>query len=333
MSDEQNNPAADETPLDDSVNAARAGNLRESNPELFGEEPKVKADAPTDDGAAVEAVAAGDADSSDTPAVDDAAGGEGKNKGGDQIPRARLNEVVAKEKNTAAERDALRARLEEIETAQRLAAEEAARQPERDIDAEIEAVIKQYDDGDIDDAEKRALLKPLERDLRQQGIDKAVAVALAEVEKRNGERTAQTEAEQWAAATTRFSADPANEVYQTPIRIAALNEALKEVSAEHQGKIGYDELLKEARDRVEVAFGGKPSSTTETTQQRVTRERREAAARAAAEASSLPAMPSGGVGARGSDGTRDVENISRAEWRKLTQAQRDEMLGKTPASA
>jgi len=329
MSDELNTQATDETLLDDSVTAARAGNLRESNPELFGEEPKVMVDTP-----AVDVPASEEGGEADAPgSTDDAAADEGKNKGDQQIPRARLNEVVAKEKNTAAERDALRARLDEIEAAQRAAEAEAARQPERDIDAEIEAVIEKYDNGDIDDAEKRALLKPLERDLRQQGIDKAVAVALAEVEKRNSERMAQTDAEQWATATAKFNADPANAVYQTPIRIAALNEALKEVSAEHQGKIGYDELLQEARDRVEVAFGGTPSTTTETAQQRVARERREAAARAAAGASSLPAMPAGGVGARGSDGTKDVENISRAEWRKLTPAQRDELLGKTPASA
>lgn len=329
-----------EPELSDSVDAARSSNLRETNPELYGEE-KAKADEAADD-----ADAKPDADK---PADDDAASDEAADKadkpdeaateddGADDkqhIPRARLNEVVREKKDALAERDALQARIDAIESAEKertLAAEEAAKAPARDIDAEIDAVIEKYEAGDLDEAEKRAALKPLERDLRKQLTDQAVAAAVKASEQRDSERSQQTQAAQWEDATAKFMADPLNAAYKEPIRIAALNEAMKVVDTEAGGKMAYAELLQVARDRVEVAFGGAPSSATETSQQKVTRERRELAAKAAAGTSVLPDRPNGGIGTRGTPAPLDTESISRAEWRKLSQAQKDEALGKTPA--
>lgn len=326
-----------ETPdveLDDSVASARASNLRETNPELYGEEAKAPDDAAAADAGTDAGTAAAGEKTDDAPAGDTADAGAKPGDEQQHIPRARLNEVVQEKKDALAERDALRARLAEIEAEQQAAAAKAAELPARDIEAEMDELDAKYDAGDIDSDERRAQMKVLQRDLRKQLAEEATAAALQAVEQRDTQRAAQTQAEQWQEASDRFMADPKNAAYKEPIRIAALNEAMKAVDTERGGKITYDDLLKEARNRVEVAFGGSVAAEgAETPQQKVARERREAAARAAAEASALPDRPSGGVGARGTDATKDVENISRAEWRKLPQSKRDELLGKIPASA
>lgn len=327
-STEQAGDAA-EVELSTSVSAARASNLRETNPELFGGEKKAEAGDDAGADAGKEGATTGDEH------ADDETGSS------QQIPRARLNEEVSKkkilrqERDAATERaDALQAKLDQIEAdrvaAAQAAADTAAKLPARDIEAELEALQQSFEDGEIESDELHAKRKELNKDLRQQLRDEAVAEALAAVEQRDAKNAQQTQAQQWESATAKFFDAPENAAYKQPIRVAALNEAMKVVSAEHGGKIGYDELLAKARDSVEVAFGGKPS--TQTAGDRVAKQRREAAALAAAGVSSLPERPIGGEGERSGKDGKEVDSISRAEWRKLPQAKKDEMLGKTAAA-
>lgn len=326
----------DDTELSDSVTSARASNLRETSPELFTGEPKQDATPPEGDAGGDKDA---DADAAAAAAGDDGdAAGDAATAGGDDnqlIPRARLNEVV-REKRTAIEAaEALRVRLEALEQAEtdrQTAAAKAAEAPARDIEAELDALEEKFDEGDLDQAEFRTQRKVLERELRAQERDAAVAAALSEVERRNGEQQQQTKAQQWEAASTKFMTDPLNAAYADPIRQGALNQAMKVVLAENGGVMGYDELLEESRLRVEKAFGGDTKPRNESPQDKVTRERRARAALAAAEASSLPDRPIGGVGARGTgEGKEDPEQISREEWRKMSPAEKDKHLGKTPA--
>lgn len=322
----------EEVELSDSVTAARTSNLRETNPELYGgEAKKVELVVDDKDAEAVAAKAAEDVASVAAQKVaDDDDGGDNQ-----MIPRARLNEVTRDKKSAQEEATALRARLEALEQAEaaREAAAQAAASPARDIEAELNALEDQFDNGDIEADEFRPKRRALERDLRQQVSDAAVAKALEEVERRNGEQARQSKEQEWTTASTKFMSDPLNAAYQDPIRAGALNQAMQLVSTEHGGAISYADLLEEARQRVEKAFGGDATARGETAQDRVKRERTAAAALAAAQASALPDRPLGGIGQRGAgEGAADSEAVSREEWKKLPQAEKDKMLGKTAAA-
>jgi len=158
---------------------------------------------------------------------------------------ARLVEAASR---MAAAADAIAARAAEP------AAPAAPATPEpqpRDFNAELAALDQRFDDGDIDEAERRSEER---RILREQ----AQADARAEVERANAEARQRAEAQAaqdaeaaWDSAQTAFFADAGNAaLVADPIKAAAFKAAVDVVFAEKQGAITYPDLLVEARTRV-----------------------------------------------------------------------------------
>lgn len=330
-----------ETELTDDVPGAGT-NIRESNPALFGDDvPQASKleDLTAEDLAAI----AGDGDDNDPPAVGDAPP-ERDPATGKFIPKARFDEVNSERKAERDAREALEARLAALEK-ERTDAAEAARLAEEakakelhDFDADRDALQAKYDANEIDASELSREMRKLDKAERQQDLRVAEENAVVRMRKEQAaerERAEnQTAAEIETAANTAAAAfleKPENAPYKTdPIRIAALNVQREIIYAEKGGKIGWNELLDEAKARVEAYLGEKKAADkpVETEAERVKRERLAKQARATAEASSLPARPDGGVGARGTVEPEDENEISTEEWAKLPKAERDRRLGK-----
>lgn len=136
----------------------------------------------------------------------------------------------------------------QAQQAQAAAAEEAAA---RDFEKELAELDQQFEDGDLTQAEyqrrQRAIITEQARaaaleDLRREREREAAEAA---------KRVEQAAQEQWARATERFFSDPGNaKLVEDPIRQAAFSAAVNLVFAEHNGQIGYDEVLVKARERI-----------------------------------------------------------------------------------
>ena len=258
------------------------------------------------------------------------------------VPRARLDELTAKRRDaedrlTAAEEKLSRmeAEREAREAAEREATEKA--QKSRDFDADRDALQEKFDSNEIEQADFRRQMRELDKEEREQIRRLAVAEAIEQIDKRNTEaakrqheQTIERASADLKEAAERFLAEPENAPYKTDqFRIAAFNVAKEEVWAEKAGNIGWDELLEEARERVEKYFAPHAKTADETPAERVARERREQEQKAAATVRDIPGRPNGGMGSRALQG-RDDENLemSRNEYANLPQAERDRLLGK-----
>jgi hypothetical protein len=337
----------DNTELTDSVSDASAANLREKNPELFGDEPKASKleDLTAEDLAAI----AGEEDGEGKDKDDVPKPGEGVPERdpatGKFIPKERFDEVNTQRKQereareaAERERDELKRAAQERAEAERLAAEAKAREV-HDYDADRVALDAKYDANEIDQAEYRKQLREIDKADRAQDRHLAEEAAVARVRKETQaerERAENQTAEQIAAdanaAAIAFMEKPENAAYKNdPIRMAAINVQREIIYNERNGNIGWSELLDEAKARVEEYFGASKKTDNkpaETEAERVKRERLEKQARATAQGSALPARPDGGVGARATAEPEDENDISTEEYRKLPKAERDRRLGK-----
>jgi hypothetical protein len=229
------------------------------------------------------------------------------------IPKARFDEVNSKAKDLERENAELKAK-----------AEAAAANPVegRDYEAELSALDKKYDDGDVDFATYQKESRALNR-------EQAKAETLAEVAKQNALSEQQRSEQLWSEAKAAFFADPDNAEYASnPVRQAALSAAVQVEFQQAGGRISYADVLVKARDSVEDAFGvAKPA--TNSADPHAARRAKDAAAAAAA--SGTPAPISGGVGARASkDGKVEITSATKPSvWAKLPQVEKDRLLGIT----
>lgn len=321
---------ADETELTDSVNDAAGKDLRTNSPDLFGDTPSEDDAKPIDPEFTLEdleAIASDDDDERDDK--------------GRFVPRSRVDELTAQrnaERDARAAAEARATALEEAQAEQARAAQEAADKlaAQRDFDAERDALQEKYDANELDLADFRKQTRVIDKEQRE--FDKRMAVAEAiylidkrntEAEQRQHEQTVQRASADLKEAAERFLAESDNAVYKDDqFRIAAFNVAKEEIWIERNGNIAWDDLLTQAKERVEEHFA--PVDKASAAVDKTLRERREKAAKAASEVTAIPARPNGGMGSRAL-ANRDEDNMemSRVEWSKLPQAERDRILGKT----
>lgn len=258
------------------------------------------------------------------------------------VPRARLDELTAKRREAEDRLTAAEEKLSRME-AERQASEAAAREAaekaknSRDFDAERDALQDKLDNQEIEQTDFRKQMRELDKEEREQIRRAAVAEAIEQIDKRNTEaqqrqheQTIERASADLKEAAERFLAEPENAAYKDDkFRIAAFNVAKEEIWAEKDGNISWDQLLQESKDRVEKYFAPQAKVADETPAERVARERREQAQKAAASVRDIPGRPNGGMGSRALQG-RDDDNLemSRNEYAKLPQAERDRLLGK-----
>lgn len=330
-----------ELELTDDVPGART-NIRETNPALYGDDaPPATSkleDLTEEDLAAI----AGDDDDGDE--ADDGKERE-RDTSGRFVPRARIDELTIqrnKERERAEAAEAKAAQLEkerqDAAEAARLAAEAKAKEL-HDFDADRDALQAKFDANEIDLSEFNRETRKLDKAERQQDLRVAEENAVARIkkeqaaerEKAEQESFKEIEADAVRAAQT-FMADPENAEYKTDhYRRVMLDREREIIFKERDGNIGWDELLVEAKKRVEAYIADKKPAAkpSETEAERVARDRRERQARATAEASSLPARPDGGRGGRATAEPEDENDITPEEFRRLPKAERDRRLGKT----
>lgn len=261
-----------------------------------------------------------------------------------KIPLGRFNEVISQRDKAAQERDAMAQRLAALEQqerdrateAARLAAE-AAKAPPRDFKAERAALKEKYRNGTLDQDEyedARDALADEESAEREARIEAAATKKAADMlDQRTAKQREDQQNEAFASARTSFLAEPANSIYGTSVLAAdALNKAMQLIFAQDP-ELAPTDLFAKANAEVRQAFGMTPAPTPkkETEQERVKRERGAQAALLAAQGGLAALPPAGGMGARGAGQQMDDEadDISRAEWARLSQAERDRRLGKT----
>lgn len=159
---------------------------------------------------------------------------------------AEADRAAAAEARAAAEAAAAEARAaaDAAQAAAQAQQGQQAQQQARDFDAELAELERQYDEGDINQAQFRERERELVR-------EQARLEVAREAESRQQQDAEATAAQQWEAAQRQFFTDPGNAaLVEGPIKLAAFEAAVKEAVNHVQAGATYADVLTKARELV-----------------------------------------------------------------------------------
>lgn len=212
------------------------------------------------------------------------------------------------------------AELERQELERQAAASKAA---SRDYDAELAELDEKYDNGDIEDF--KTFQKQREQIVADRASEAAVAAHVERTVKEAAERAKQT----WAASVDAFLADEVNASFRDDQILATALSAAIQVEVAN-GVTDHQTILANASKAVNERFGIKdPDAGTPGDKVKADRQRRQAEATATGAAAAPSPTSGGGAGMRSQRGKGELsESTASNDWQNMSQAQRDEALGK-----
>lgn len=270
---------------------------------------------------------------------DAAAAAAGNAAGGDvpMIPKSRFDEVLLRAKQAEDQ-------LKELNKSRAPAAPETTRDFGQEADAlrktledGAAALVKQYDDADIDLAEfnrqNTKLIVDYQTAMQKLSVDQASHAALSSVHASAVKQEQDQSAAAWETRVTAWKEEH-KAFLSNPLRHQMVSDLLERLGADQN--LSDEDLLKQVAEAAYEAFNMTPpgaaaaapaagAGATTTDQHK---ERNASDARAAAAASATPPAVTAGVGGRGGpDQDIDLSKLKPGDFSKLPRDQQERLLG------
>lgn len=201
------------------------------------------------------------------------------------------------------------------------------RQLDEKLDAEQQALLDRYDEGELDAGElareQTRLLKEYQASVRTVTVDESKHVAATTLQQEKAAAAAQSAQQEWDAAIGAWKESNAD-FLANPIRRNAVAALLDQFGAD--AALTNEQVIEEVQKAAFEAFNWKSTPTPTPADPHAARNLadRQAAARASAD---TPPTLNGGVGGRGAPGGVDLSTLKPGEFSRLPRAEQEKLLG------